>query len=80
MDLALSLKDSGVDTLELGIPFSDPVADGPIIEKANQKALKSGFKMEELFEVSKQIAPEIDTLWMGYFNPFYRKGFDFFIK
>jgi len=57
MDLALSLKDSGVDTLELGIPFSDPVADGPIIEKANQKALKSGFKMEELFEVSKHVVP-----------------------
>ncbi len=78
-DMALSLKDAGVDTLELGIPFSDPVADGPIIEKANLKALESGFKLQNLFDISKDIAPHIDTLWMGYFNPFYHKGVDRFI-
>jgi tryptophan synthase alpha chain len=77
--MALSLAESGVDTLELGMPFSDPVADGPVIEKANLKALQGGFKLEHLFEASKQIAPHIDTLWMGYFNPFYHKGMDFFI-
>jgi tryptophan synthase alpha chain len=79
VDLALSLKESGVDTIELGIPFSDPVADGEVIEKANQKALQNGFKIKELFEVSKEIAPKIDTLWMGYFNPFYHKGLKLFI-
>jgi tryptophan synthase alpha chain len=73
-DLAFSLKDSGVDMLELGIPFSDPVADGPIIEKANLKSLQNGFKMDDLFDLSSSIAPHIDTLWMGYFNPFYQKG------
>jgi tryptophan synthase alpha chain len=78
-DMALSLKDAGVDTLELGIPFSDPVADGPIIEKANLKALQNGFKLQNLFDVSREIAPYIDTLWMGYFNPFYHKGIDRFI-
>jgi tryptophan synthase alpha chain len=80
VDMALALKEAGVDTLELGIPFSDPVADGPIIEKANLKALQNGFKMENLFEVSKKIAPHIDTLWMGYFNPFYHKGIDRFVE
>jgi len=79
-DLALSLKNSGVDSLELGIPFSDPVADGAIIEKANLKALQNGFKIEQLFELSRQIAPQIDTLFMGYFNSFYHKGFELFIK
>jgi len=79
-DLALSLKDNGVDTLELGIPFSDPVADGSIIEKANLKSLQNGFKLKDLFAISKEIAPQIDTLWMGYFNPFYHKGVDNFIK
>lgn len=79
VDLAFSLAESGVDTLELGIPFSDPVADGPVIEKANLLALQHGFKMEHLFGVSRQIAPKIDTLWMGYFNPFYHKGIDRFI-
>jgi len=80
VDLALSLKESGVDSLELGIPFSDPVADGPVIETANLTALKNGFKIVDLLEVSKEIAPKIDTLWMGYFNPFYHKGLDFFLN
>ena len=79
VDLALSLKEAGVDSLELGIPFSDPVADGPVIEAANLAALQNGFKITDLLEVSEKIAPEIDVLWMGYFNPFYHKGLDFFL-
>lgn len=79
VDAALALAEAGVDTLELGMPFSDPVADGPVIEKANLKALQNGFKLEHLFEASAKIAPHIDTLWMGYFNPFYHKGMDTFI-
>jgi len=79
VDLALNLAQNGVDTLELGIPFSDPVADGPVIEKANLYSLQNGFKMDHLFEASAQIAPHIDTLWMGYFNPFYHKGMEYFI-
>jgi len=79
VDMALALAEAGVDTLELGIPFSDPVADGPVIEKANLKALQNGFKLQHLFDVSKEIAPHIDTLWMGYFNPFYHKGMERFI-
>jgi len=78
IDLALALKDSGVDSLELGIPFFFFVSDGPVIELANLKALQNGFKMDHLFDISKEIAKEIDTLWMGYFNPFYHKGVDFF--
>ncbi len=80
IDLALSMKEAGVDTLELGMPFSDPVADGPVIEAANLKALENGYKLEDLFEVSRQIAPQMDTMWMGYMNPFYHKGFDYFLK
>ncbi len=80
VDMILSLKDVGVDTIELGIPFSDPVADGPIIEKANLKALQNGFKIQNLFDISKEIASKIDTLWMGYFNPFYHIGLDKFIS
>ncbi|MDQ1263053.1 MAG: tryptophan synthase alpha chain [Campylobacterota bacterium] len=76
IDLALALKESGVDTLELGVPFSDPVADGPLIEKANHKALELGFKFKDLLEISKVIAPQVDTLWMGYFNSFYQHKFD----
>jgi len=79
-DAAFALKEAGVDILELGVPFSDPVADGPIIEKANLLSLQSGFKIADLLEVSENIAKEVDTLWMGYFNPFYHRGMDTFIK
>ena len=80
IDLALSMAESGVDTLELGMPFSDPVADGPVIERANFLSLERGFKLDDLFEVSTKIASSMDTLWMGYFNPFYHKGMDGFIS
>ncbi len=80
VDLAMAMREAGVDTLELGMPFSDPVADGPVIEQANLQALSHGFRLEHLFEVSREIAPAIDTLWMGYFNPFYHKGIDLFIE
>ena len=76
IDLSLALGESGVDTLELGVPFSDPVADGPLIEKANHKALELGFKFKHLLEISKEVAPKVDTLWMGYFNSFYQQNMD----
>ncbi len=76
VDLALSLKEAGADILELGIAFSDPVADGPIIEEANLKSLQNGFKMQDLFEISKKVSCSIDTYWMGYFNSFYHKGIE----
>jgi len=73
VDLALALGENGVDTLELGVPFSDPVADGPAIENANHKALELGFKFQHLLEISEIVAPKVDTLWMGYFNSFYQQ-------
>ena len=76
IDLALALGENGVDTLELGVPFSDPVADGPVIEAANHAALANGFKFDDLLEISTAVAPKIDTLWMGYFNPFYQYGME----
>lgn len=79
IDASLALANVGVDTLELGMPFSDPVADGAVIEKANLQALQNGFKLQQLFDASAQIAPHIDTMWMGYFNPFYHRGVESFI-
>ncbi|OHD93245.1 MAG: tryptophan synthase subunit alpha, partial [Sulfuricurvum sp. RIFOXYD2_FULL_44_160] len=76
VDLALALGENGVDTLELGVPFSDPVADGPVIEAANQRALEAGFRFADILDISEAIAPKIDTLWMGYFNPFYQYGME----
>lgn len=80
VDLALSMQEAGVDTLELGIPFSDPVADGPVIEKASLIALQNGFKLTDLFDVTSKIAPHMDTLWMGYMNPFFHYSMENFLK
>ena len=80
VDLALALGENGVDSLELGVPFSDPVADGPVIEKANFLALEKGLRFQDVLEVSAQIAPKVDTLWMGYFNPFYQYGMESLLK
>jgi len=74
VDLGLELAQNGVDTLELGVPFSDPVADGPLIEKANHRSLELGFKFQDVLDISKEIAPKVDTLWMGYFNSFYQQN------
>ncbi len=80
IDLALQMKEAGVDTLELGIPFSDPVADGPIIEKASLRALQNGFKLDNLFDITSKIAPHMDTLWMGYMNPYFHYGIEKFLQ
>ena len=69
-----------VDGIELGIPFSDPVADGEIIQEVNKRALQKGYKLQDTFEVSEKIAKNIDTYWMGYFNNFYHKGYDFMVS
>lgn len=74
------MAEAGVDILELGIPFSDPVADGPVIEKANLLSLQNGFKMKDLFDVSEKISPHIETLWMGYMNSFYHQGMENIVK
>jgi len=80
LDLIWTLKEAGSDAIELGIPFSDPVADGPVIQEANKRALERGFKLNDVFEISEKTAKEIDTYWMGYFNNFYHKGYDFMVQ
>jgi tryptophan synthase alpha chain len=75
-DLVLAMAEKGMDAVELGIPFSDPVADGPVIEKAAMIALKNGFRFDRIYGITKAISAQVDTLWMGYFNPFYHKGIE----
>ena len=79
VDLINELREY-VDGIELGIPFSDPVADGDVIQEVNKMALMKGFKLQDAFEVSEKIAKNIPTYWMGYFNNFYHKGYDFMVK
>jgi tryptophan synthase alpha chain len=65
---------SDADILEIGIPFSDPMADGPVIQKSGQKALDNGMSVQRLFEMLKSIPPGKPKVMMTYFNPVFRFG------
>ena len=83
-EIAHALLNSGADMLELGIPFSDPLADGPIIQMTSFKALENGVNIEVAFEVARKLRiknHESPLIFMGYFNPFLSYGIpEFMIK
>lgn len=78
-ELGLILAEAGSDRLELGIPFSDPVADGALIEKASLTAIKNGFKIADAFDTALALK-SVPSYFMGYFNSFFSGGFDLFCK
>lgn len=75
-----SLEKSGVDMIEIGLPFSDPLADGPTIQESSTAALKNGMTTAKLFEQIKDIrkSVEIPLIIMGYFNPVLQYGVEAF--
>lgn len=74
IEAANVLKEAGADRLELGLAFSDPVADGPVIEAVNHKALANGFRLKDAFDICKQTSKFMPTYMMGYFNNFFSHG------
>jgi len=76
------LEASGVDIIEVGMPFSDPVADGPTIQVSNLKALQNGMSIKKLFEQLKVIKNEVTVpiLLMGYINPIWKYGMENFMS
>ena len=81
-DVIRSLAREGVDMIEIGIPFSDPMADGPVIQDAATKALRNGMTLEKLFSQLEGIRRDVDIplILMGYLNPVFRYGFEAFCK
>lgn len=77
-----SLEENGVDMIEIGLPFSDPLADGPTIQDSSTKALKNGMTTEILFDQLKDIRKtvSIPLIIMGYFNPVLQYGVEAFCK
>ncbi len=75
-----SLQASGADIIEIGIPFSDPVADGPTIQLSNEKALKNGMTLKLLFSQLKNIREKVNIpiILMGYINPVIQFGIEEF--
>src|SRR5688500_333809 len=76
--IALELAEAGADAIELGIPFSDPIADGPTIQAASERALANGTKPSDVFDIARQIRAksEIPLIAFSYFNPVLRHGVD----
>lgn len=82
VDTIKTLEKSGVDMIEIGMPFSDPLADGPVIQDSSSKALKNGMSIKLLFEQLKDIRRNVNIplLLMGYINPVYQFGIENFCK
>jgi len=80
--LILALQDAGVDMIEVGIPYSDPLADGPVIQESSQQALANGFSVNGLFDDLLSIKSEvrIPLIPMGYFNTMLRFGLERFLS
>ncbi len=76
VEIIQQLEKNGVDLIEIGMPFSDPTADGPTIQKTSEKALLNGMNLKLLFEQLKTIreSVSIPLVLMGYFNPVYQFG------
>jgi tryptophan synthase alpha chain len=78
-----ALADTGVDFIELGMPFSDPMADGPAIQASSLRALKAGMSLQKTLDMAKRFRhknADIPIILMGYYNPIYIYGNDAFLN
>ena len=74
--LVLALAQAGADLIEIGIPFSDPLGDGPVVQRANERALRSGTSLRRVLELVKTLRPQLEVplVLMGYTNPILAMG------
>ena len=81
-EIVLKLEESGADIIELGIPFSDPMADGPVIQLASERALMSGTTLKDVLDSVKNIrkVSDVPIILFGYYNPFFHYGVEDFSK
>lgn len=82
MKILKELQHKGIDMVEIGIPFSDPMADGPVIQEASTEALRNGMSLQVLFDQLKDIRKEVQipVILMGYLNPVMQFGFEAFCR
>ena len=80
IEAAVAMADNGVDVIELGLPYSDPVMDGPAIQKATQTALSNGFRLQDGFDAVREITSRVSApvVLMSYWNPIMQYGVDRF--
>jgi tryptophan synthase alpha chain len=76
LNIVLAAIEAGADVIELGVPFSDPLADGPVIQRASERALKNGTTLEQVLELAQQIRnkSQVGLIIFSYLNPIMRMG------
>ncbi len=82
-DIVLAAIQAGADVIELGVPFSDPVADGPVIQRASQRALERGTSLADVLKLAAEVrehAQSTGLIIFSYLNPILRMGFEKFCK
>ncbi len=80
VEIAELLARAGADVVELGLPHSDPIADGPVIQAAAQRAIEAGMNTDVYFEMASRIRANIPLVFMGYYNMIYQRGLDRFAE
>ena len=77
-DIVFELENSGADIIELGIPFSDPMADGPTIQLASERSLANGTTLPDVLDIIKEVrkSSDIPIVLFGYYNPFLKYGLE----
>src|SRR5437867_3481144 len=77
-DLIVELARVGASVIELGVPFSDPMADGPVIQRASERALRHGFGLTEIFDVIRSVRKQtqVPIVLFSYFNPLLQFGIE----
>lgn len=80
--LILTMEEAGADLIEIGLPFSDPIAEGPVIQEANERALAAGCTTDKLFDMVKRAREKVTVplVFLTYINPIYTYGKDRFLK
>ena len=80
--LILAMQEAGADLIEVGIPFSDPIAEGPVIQEADERALAAGCTLDKLFDAIKEVKDEIHIpmVFMTYVNPIFTYGKEKFMQ
>ena len=82
LEIVKGLPAAGVDVIELGLPFTDPMADGSTIQLAGERALDGGMTLDQTLQIARELRQEDDTtpiVLMGYYNPIYSRGVDTFL-
>ncbi len=82
VEYVLAMEEAGCDLIEIGIPFSDPVAEGPVIQEANQRALKNNTNTDDVFDAIEKIRQKSDVplVFLTYINPVFYYGYEKFFK